>query len=346
MPGQRASQASLSHILRELMGKRNMSPRRLPPLNSLRAFEAAARHQSLSRAAEELAVTHGAISRQVAKLEEFLDAKLFERKHQQVLLTKKGAAYAGRLQTLFDQIHQATLDNFEAHSDCNLLRIAVLPTFAMRLLVPRLARFKKKFPDLRLQVDTYPSLRPDDPDVEADIAVWLGNGVWPHLVCEHLFDEELVPVGSPSLISGHAVRSADDLRHFLLLHAQRRPDDWKMWLEAAGASMVDAQSGLRLEYSGLVYQGAIDGLGLAMAQTTLIHDDMVHERLVRVHHKMLKTGRAYYFVYSPTSASQPKVANFTQWLREEVAEIVKCDPAQDTKPPAGANGQSGRSSYR
>lgn len=298
-----------------------MSPRRLPPLNSLRAFEAAARHQSLSRAAEELAVTHGAISRQVAKLEEFLDAKLFERRHQQVLLTKKGAAYAGRLQSLFDQIHQATLDNFDAHPDRNLLRIAVLPTFAMRLLVPRLARFKQKFPDLKLQVDTYPSLPSSDPEVDADVAVWIGNGGWPNLVCEHLFDEELVPVGSPSLIEGHTIRSVDDLRHFLLLHAQRRPNDWKTWLEAAGASKVDPQSGLRLEYSGLVYQGAIDGLGLAMAQTTFIQDDMAHGRLVKVHNKTLKTGQSYFFVYSAASAAQAKVVNFAKWLKAEVAQI-------------------------
>src|SRR5215470_18081716 len=100
-----------------------MPNRRLPPLNSLRAFEAAARHQSLSRAAQELSVTHGAVSRQVAKLEEFLNAKLFERRHQQVLLTKKGAAYAGRLQNLFDQIQQATLDNFDAQSNRGVLRI-------------------------------------------------------------------------------------------------------------------------------------------------------------------------------------------------------------------------------
>lgn len=319
-----------------------MSPRRLPPLNSLRAFEAAARHQSLSRAAEELAVTHGAISRQVAKLEEFLDAKLFERKHQQVLLTKKGAAYAGRLQSLFDQIQQATLDNFDARPDRNLLRIAVLPTFAMRLLVPRLARFKQKFPDLKLQVDTYPSLGPSDPDVEADIAVWLGRGGWPNLVSEHLFDEELVPVGSPALIAGHPIRSSEDVQNFLLLHAQRRPDDWKTWLEAAGVTKIDPQNGLRLEYSGLVYQGAIDGLGLAMAQTTFIQDDIVQKRLVKVHDKSLKTGRAYFFVYSPASALQPKVTNFTEWLKGEVVQMAMTHSDRGTKSSGGA-GKSKRS---
>jgi LysR family glycine cleavage system transcriptional activator len=298
----------------------------MPPLNSLRAFEAAARHQSLSRAAEELNVTHGAISRQVAKLEEFLDAKLFERRHQQVLLTKKGAAYASCLQALFDQICQATADNFDTHSDRNMLRIAVLPTFAMRLLVPRLARFKQKFPEVKLQVDTYHDLPTSDPEVEADVAVWRGLGDWPNMIAEHLFDEELVPVCSPALIEARAPQSADDLQAFLLLHAQRRPDDWRMWLQAAGASKVDPQAGLRLEYSGLVYQGAIDGLGVAMAQTTFVQDDIAQGRLVKAHGKTLKTGLAYYFVYSPANASLSKVTNFAEWLKDEVAQVRTDSP--------------------
>ena len=298
-----------------------MAGRRLPPLNSLRAFEAAARHQSLSRAAQELAVTHGAISRQVSKLEEFLSAKLFERKHQQVILTKKGAAYAAQLQVLFDQIHEATVRNFEAHSDRGVLRIAVLPTFAMRLLVPRLVRFKQKFPDLKLQVETYSSIRPNDPDIEADIAVWLGNGEWPNVEFERLFDEELVPVGSPALLATQQVRVPDDIRHFLLLHAHRRPDDWKMWLQAAGATQVDAQSGLRLEYSGLVYQGAVDGLGLAMAQTLLIQEDVAQGRLVPLFDKRLRTGRGYYIVYFQGNAREPKVVNFANWLKGEVSAL-------------------------
>lgn len=298
-----------------------MPGRRLPPLNSLRAFEAAARHQNLSRAAQELAVTHGAVSRQVAKLEEFLDAKLFEHKHQQVILTKKGAAYAARLQVLFDQLQAATLANFDAHPDRGMLRIGVLPTFAMRLLVPRLAHFKQRFPELQLQVDTYTSSRPNDPDVELDIAIWIGNGDWPNLVCEPLFYEELVPVGSPGLIAGHVIRVPDDLEQFLLLHALRRPDDWKAWLELVGATKVDPESGLKLEYSGLVYQGAADGLGVAMAQTMFIHDDVKQGKLVPLFHTPLTTGQAYYLVYSEANGAQPKVRNFVEWLKGEVAEL-------------------------
>jgi LysR family glycine cleavage system transcriptional activator len=292
-------------------------------LNSLRAFEAAARHQSLSRAADELAVTHGAISRQVAKLEEFLDAKLFERRNQQVILTKKGAAYAARLQLLFDEIHDITARQFDTQADRGLLRIGVLPTFAMRILVPRLARFKKQYPDLKLQVDTYSPPTPNDPAVEVDVAIWLGHGEWPNFVCEQLFPEELLPVASPSLVADQPMETADDLEPFLLLHALHRPDDWKRWLDIAGATKVDPQHGLRLEYSGLVYQGAVDGLGLAMAQTLFIRDDIAHGRLRPLFDMPLKTGRSYYLVYHESDREQARIVNFAKWLKEEIAELLR-----------------------
>jgi LysR family glycine cleavage system transcriptional activator len=298
-----------------------MPGRKLPPLNALRAFEAAARHQNLSRAAQELSVTHGAVSRQVTKLEEYLDAKLFEHKHQQVVLTKKGAAYAARLQALFDELQAATLANFDAHPDRGTLRIGVLPTFAMRLLVPRLARFKQRCPDLELKIETYTWPRPNDPDVHLDIGIWNGHGGWPDLICEPLFYEELVPVGSPGLIAGHTIRVPDDLEPFLLLHALRRPGDWKAWVEMVGAKKINPERGLDLEYSGLVYQGAIDGLGIAMAQTMFIQDDVEQGRLVPLFSTPLTTGQAYYLVYSAAVADQPKVRNFVEWLKEEVAQL-------------------------
>lgn len=298
-----------------------MPQRRLPPLNALRAFEAAARHQSLSRAAEELCVTHGAVSRQVTKLEEFLDAKLFDRSHQQLVLTKRGAAYAARLRSLFDQIHEATSQNFYAQPRRTQLRIGVLPTFAMRFLIPRLARFKRRFPELTLQVETsYLPLDPHHPDT--DVGIWLDRVESADVMCELLWREEVMPVASPSLLAGHEVRTVDDLEPFLLLHAQNRPNDWPLWLQAAGASKVEGHNGLRLEYSGLVYQGAVDGLGLAMAQTIFIQDDIAHRRLVPVFEVPLKTGRSYYVVSSRDKGELAHVAHFIEWLKTEVDATV------------------------
>src|SRR3954471_16475123 len=130
------------------------NPHRLPPLNSLRVFEAAARHQSLSRAADELCVTHSAVSRHVAKLEDHLNTRLFERRHQQVVLTSRGAAYARRLTELFRELQDETTAHFFAEPQDRLLRIGVLSTFALRFLIPRLARFKARHPELTLRIES------------------------------------------------------------------------------------------------------------------------------------------------------------------------------------------------
>lgn len=294
-----------------------MPTRRLPPLHALRAFEAAARHHSLSRAADELAVTVGAISRQVAKLEDFLGAKLFERRHQQVVLTESGAAYAAKLQSLFDNLQQTTDAHFDLRPDPGLLRIGVFSTYALHFLMPRLARFKQRFPEIKLELDS--AAKPIDPnDRNVDLSIWLGNGDWPNLVVEHLFDEEVMPVASPALLNGQQIGHADDLAPFLLLHSVRRLDDWEVWLKAAGATKVDAYRGLRLENSTLVYEAARNGLGLAMAQTMLIADGIAHERLVPVMDLPVRTGRAGYLVCSEAKAGKRNIVLFSQWLKDEV----------------------------
>jgi len=298
-----------------------MPKRRLPSLNALRAFESAARNQSMTRAADELCVTHSAISRHVSKLEDYLNAKLFERGHQQVVLTRRGAAYASRLQILFDQIQEATAEYFYAQPDNASLRIGVLSTFAMRFLIPRLARFKKMYPEITLQVESaHEPVSPGDENI--DVAIWLGTGDWPGLVCEHLFYEELIPVGSPALLAGHELNNADDLEPFLLLHAAARYDDWQRWLKANGATRVDGYKGLRLEYSGLAYQGAIDGLGLAMAQTIFVQEDIRNKRLQPVFQQRGKTGRSYYLVHTEMKSGQPAIVHFSEWLKAEVRKTV------------------------
>ncbi|MGE0801237.1 MAG: LysR substrate-binding domain-containing protein [Lautropia sp.] len=294
-----------------------MLTRRIPPLNSLRAFEAVARHQSLSRAAEELSVTHSSVSRQIARLEEFLNVKLFSRRNQQLVLTMRAAAYAARLQTVFDQIHEATVSHFSIEVERARLRIGVLPTFAMRFLIPRLARFRHRYPEVGLQVDSRHDPDPFNPDL--DVVIWLGRGDWPGVVAVRLFSEQLVPVGSPDLLAGHRIQHADDLKPFLLLHAAKREGDWQRWLTMMGASSVDGRNGLLLEFSGLVYQGAVDGLGLAMAQTMFVQDDLRQHRLVPVMDKPLRTGRSYYLVHAK-GRSSPGIERFTEWLIAESSQ--------------------------
>ena len=292
--------------------------RRLPPLNSLRAFEAAARHLSISSAANELSVTHGAVSRHVAKLELHVGAKLFVRDRQRLALTAKGEAYAKRLAIAFDHIHQATLENFDPPLGGDPLRIGTYPTFANHVLIPRLARFQQKFPDIPFQIET--SHEPQDPTgEEIDVAIRLGTGNWPDLTCRHLFDEELVPVGSPKLLSGRTPRNGHDLDQFVLLHATPRLNDWELWLKIAGIASIDPHRGMRFEHSGLVYQAAVNGLGLAMAQTIHIREELERGRLVTILGTPLKTARSYFLIYPPTKSKDLRIGAFAEWMKSEVA---------------------------
>ncbi len=292
-------------------------PRNLPPLNSLRAFEAAARHQSVSAAARELCVTHGAVSQHVTKLEQFLRTTLFIRDGSRVVLTPDGAAYAARLTQLFDQLHDLTADRFASAERTGTLRIGAYPTFADKVLIPRLAQFRRAFPDIAFQIETSHTAI-DPADLEVDLAVRLGDGDWPDLVAHRIIDEELLPVGSPELLCGRELRDASDFAPFVLLHAQQRPNDWALWLKAAGMDSVDPHGGMRFDHSGMVYQAAVNGLGLAMAQTVHVRGELASHRLVPCSERAVKTSRAYFVVHLPSRSRDPIVAAFTRWLVDEV----------------------------
>lgn len=292
--------------------------RRLPSLTGLRAFEAAARHGSISKAADELCVTHAAVSRHVAKLEYSLNAQLFERKRQRVVLTGRGAAYASQLQRIFNDLYEVTRQQFDLAADSTALRIGVLSTFAMRFLIPRLATFRERYPDIVVHIESsHHALDPRSSDV--DVAIWLGNGNWAGLTAMTLFDEELLPVASPALLAQHKIESIHDLRHFLFLQVEARPDDWGRWLSAVGATDIDGSAGLRLEYSALAYEGAVNALGIAMAQTMFVKDDIAQHRLVAAIDKPVRTGRTYYAVYVDSNRRQDAIARFVHWLKSQAA---------------------------
>lgn len=295
--------------------------RRLPPLNSLRAFEAAARHRSVSAAARELCVTHGAVSQHVAKLERYLGTAVFVREGARLRLTPDGEAYASHLSYLFDQLHETTAKCFAARRKSGTLRIGAYPTFADKVLIPRLAQFRRVFPDITFQIETsHTSFDPASLDV--DMAVRLGNtGDWPDLVCHHLVDEELLPVGSPELLCGRKLHDARDFEPFVLLHAQQRPDDWQTWLKSAGIDRIDAHGGMRFDHSGMVYHAAMSGLGLAMAQTAHVQEELQQHRLVPLADTPVKTHRAYFLVYLPSQSGDPKIAAFAQWLAHEIHQL-------------------------
>jgi len=312
--------------MRESMSDRG----RLPPLNALRAFEAAARHLSFTRAAQELHVTQAAISHQVKALEEHLGMKLFRRLNRALRLTDEGQAYAGELQEAFERIRLATR-RLRAEETSAPLTVSVLPSFAARWLVPRLGRFHARHPDADLLID--PSARLADLSRgEVDVAIRYGRGHYPGLATARLLDEELFPVCSPTLLEGgRALRSPEDLARVPLLHDDDH-GDWIAWLEAAGVGHVDARRGTVFTDSSMLVEAAITGQGVAMARGALATQALRARLLVRPFPQRLATELAYYVVCLPERAAQPKVARFRDWLLEEAA----ADAAAGQRVSAGA----------
>lgn len=296
--------------------------RRLPPLDSLRAFEAAARHLSFTKAAKELFVTQGAVSRHVAALERELATKLFLRHHRAIELTVKGEVYFRALRDAFERIQDAT-DHVSGASDTPTLRVKLPPTFAIRWVVPRLARLHAMDRALDVQITT--SHSPADFDrEEIDIAIYSGEQPPAGVIAIRLFGERLTPVCSPALLrKGKVLRRPSDLKRHTLLCSLHRPKDWPTWIAAAGLRDIDGNSGLKFENSSLAYQAAIDKAGIAMAQTALVAEDLAAGRLMAPLDLTVPASGAYYLLYPARSRELEKVRRFQAWILKECAAMEK-----------------------
>jgi LysR family glycine cleavage system transcriptional activator len=293
---------------------------KVPPLNSLRAVEAAGRHQSFTLAAEELCVTLGAVSRHIAKVELFLGAQLFERRHRQVELTPAGARYVAQVREAFARIDDATR-SVNPRSDPDKLRIKVPPTFAIKWLVPRLGSFQARHPRISVQITTPFDVAVFEPEI--DLAVSYGLRVPPGLVCEKLFDEMLTPIASAGLVREHRLERPSDLARCVLLHSMTRPADWQRWLEVAGVADVDPSAGLRFENCSLVYQAVAEGLGVGIAQRAFISEDVAAGRLVTPFPVYLRNDTGYFLVYSKDRLKKSIALEFRRWLREEASRVAR-----------------------
>ncbi len=294
-------------------------PRRLPSLNALRAFEAAARQLSFTKAAEELHVTQAAISHQVKALEEQLGLQLFRRLNRRLLLTDPGQAYLSTLTAVFDEIDEATERLAAAHSGGSL-RVSVLPSMAARWLLPRLSRFRERHPDIDVLVSaahTLADFRRDD----VDLAIRYGKGVYPGLEAVFMMRDEIFVVCSPRLLEdGPPLREPADLKHHTLLHdstTEAELQHWGSWLETVGVSGVDPVRGPGFSDSNLVLDAAARGEGVALARRSLANDDLVGGRLVIPFGPILPAQLSYYVVFPKASGDMPKAQKFTQWLLDE-----------------------------
>ena len=294
--------------------------RRLPPLNAMRAFEAVARNGSVTAAARELSVTQGAVSRHVATLEDWLEAKLLTRTPRGVETTTKGLAYFRTLRRALDQIDSATR-RLQKNREENLLRLKLPPTFAIRWLVPRLASFHALHPQFDVQIttshDTADFGREDvDACIHSERDAPSGSGF------RRLFGETLLPVCSPQLLKrGPKLRRPRDLARHVLLCSLNRPHDWPSWLAAVGAPEIEGNDGLKFENAALAYQAAIDELGVMIAQRALVEDDLRSGRLVVPIPLPVRTTGAYYLAYSPNRAPSPRLAAFEDWIVKEAQSV-------------------------
>jgi len=296
---------------------------RLPPLNALRAFEAAARHLSFNAAAEELNVTPAAISHQIKALEADLGVKLFRRLNRAVRLTDAGQACVPGLRDGFERIAAAVARARQGDS-VGLLTVTASPAIASKWLVPRLERFRARHPDIDLRIDA--SMRMVD-FAREDVHVGLryGTGNYPGLHTELLLRSEMFPVCSPALLTGeHPLRKPADLRHHTLIHDETatldpKGPDWAMWLRAAGVTDIDTGHGLRFNQVALAMDAAIGGRGVVLARDIFAADDLAAGRLVRPFGKATPVDFSVYVVIPPALVGTPKVKAFRDWLFAEAA---------------------------
>jgi LysR family glycine cleavage system transcriptional activator len=291
--------------------------RKLPPLNALPSFEAAARLLNFSKAAEELSITPGAISRAIKHLEDQLNVMLFERDTRSVRLTAVGEPYARAVREVLEQLAAATALATARRSD-STLNVSTSDGFAGRWLVPRLYRFHRAHSEIDVRVSTTGKLTNFLGD-GIDIAIRYGAGSYPGLTSEFLTDEEVFPVCSPKLLKGaHPLRKPEDLKHHTLIR-DAYPIDWAAWLASAGVKGVNARRGLTFDSYTFAVEAAVQGEGVVLGRTMLVADDLAAGRLVRPFKHTLKAVSSFYVVYPPDAIRQRKVKAFRDWLFSEVA---------------------------
>ncbi len=308
----------------------------IPPLRSLKAFEASARYMSFTKAAEELFVTQAAISHQIKALEELLGTSLFERHNRSLSLTRDGKIYLHQVRDVLEKLEQASRTLIQRHRS-NAITISVLPSLATKWLVKRLWKFQQQHPDIDIRVSAY-DWPVDFKTEEVDIAIRYGKGSWPGLFSECLLQEEVFPVCSPELVEQFRPTS---LKRMLatskLLHDDYSSEDWEMWLKAAGFEHINTDRGTRFSHTMMMLEAAENSQGVALGRTPLVIDDIKRGLLVAPFETRINSELAYYFVCPEGNENLPKVQLLRRWLKDEAAETEKMAKALLTPTPWLAN---------
>ena len=291
----------------------------LPSLNALRAFEAAARHESFTKAAEELNFTQGAISHRIKGLEAQLGRPLFRRIGRRIELTEVGEDYLPVVRDAFDRLMQGTERLFGA-AGLDTLAVTLMPTFAMTWMIPRLAAFHAAHPNIEVHLVTTDRVV-DLSREDVDFGIRTGPGTWPGLRADRLFAYDLVAVCSPELRDGPvALETPADLVRHTLLHNEEDEEDWALWLDAVGVDAIDPESGRWYDNTALVLSAAHAGLGVALAPHAYVEDEIAEGWLVTAFDFVLEVDEAFYLVCPEATAERPRMVAFRDWLRAEAAQ--------------------------
>jgi LysR family glycine cleavage system transcriptional activator len=288
--------------------------RRLPNLVALRAFEAAARHQNFSRAADELHVTHGAVSHQVRALEQDLGVALFTRHGKRLTITPQGVRFAQAVRNALQDIADATQVLCEETRQ-KRLTVSSIPSFAARWLAPRLGKFIDQNPDTELVLQSSGLLQDLARD-GIDVGIRFGLGQYPGLVVERLMGDSYYPVASPSYLQGLLPTTPKQLKQAQLL---RSNEPWLPWFQAADLKLSEPSAGVRFQDLSLLIRSAMDGDGIALVRHVVVTQEIASGELVRLFDMAVKSPWDYYLASPPDALHKPQVLAFRKWLLEEIA---------------------------
>jgi DNA-binding transcriptional LysR family regulator len=286
--------------------------RKIPSTAALISFEAAARHESFTKAAAELSLTQGAVCRQIAALEAFLNVELFRRSRRGVKLTEAGLSYGRQVAAQLDAVERDTL-SVMGQQGAVALELAVVPTFGTRWLLPRLKEFQQLHPQITVNLTnrTRPFLFADTP---FDAAVYCGDGEWPGAHAYRLMSEQVVPVCSPALLPGDAPADAASLARLALLQQTTRPYAWRHWFSAAGVQVARDLTGPRYELFSMLAQAAIHQMGIALIPPFLIEQELARGELVIANHRTFSDNRAYHLMIPERKVESASLKAFRDWL--------------------------------
>jgi LysR family glycine cleavage system transcriptional activator len=296
-----------------------MSRRLMPSMTALQCFEAAARHLSFTRAAQELHLTQSAVSKQVAQLEDMLRHHLFQRVRRRLQLTPAGSLYLAEVNKILTQIDMSSRYIMSYGAETEVLRVATQPTFGARWLIPALKGFGKRYPQIHLEISN--ALEPFDlSQSRADVAFFFGQGTWPGATCLALFEEEVVPVCAPELLAEKPLANAAALADVVLLQCTSRPEAWHEWFLAQQLHSPNSYHGPRFDTFYMCIHAAVAGCGVALIPRYLIVDELASGKLVIPVEPAMASNGAHFIAYSEHAAEVPKVKHFVEWIVERARQ--------------------------